>query len=288
MTTKPAATDSVRRAISDDGSFRVITLNTTQTAQALLRAQQPPEQVRPLMAELATASVMIRETMAPNERVQITLKEDTGITLVAESFPEGMVRGLMSAPEGADSLWLGPYTRMTVSRVLFSRDLHQGVVETSAEGGLSASLSNYFLQSEQIPTILSIITRFDAAGELVRAGGFLIQLLPEATHEALEPMVARMEQWDDFEDTFEQIQGDPEQLMDLVLEGVAHHPLNTSAVAWGCLCDEQRLIAAMTTLGEQELRQIVATGEILEVECDYCRKVYHLGAQHLRPLLYKS
>lgn len=280
--------DTVRRAITDDGAFRVITLNTTQTAREILRRQKPPEQVNPIFADLVTAAVMIRETMAPDQRVQAMLREDTGITLVVETFPDGMTRALMAAPETADSLMLGPYTHFSVSRVLFTKDLHQGVVETSEEGGLGASLSGYFLQSEQIPTMLALASKFDQSGELELSGGFLVQLLPEATTEVLAPMVERMEQWGDFEELFAKLGGDPEQLMAHVLEGFAHHHLSTSSVAWGCQCNEQRLIAAMTTLGEDELKQIINAGEVLEVECDYCRQVYHLGPQQLKPLLYKT
>lgn len=283
-----SASDSVRRAITDDGSFRVITLNTTQTAREILARHHPPEQVNPLLAELVTAAVMIRETMSPDQRVQLMLKEETGITLVVETFPDGMTRALMSAPEGADSLWLGPDTRLSVSRVLFSKDLHQGVVETNAEGGLSASLSGYFLQSEQVPTILALASRFDDQGELVLSGGFLVQLLPEATLDALAPLVAKMEQWENFTEIFAGFGGDTQTLMEEVLADFKHHHLSTSDVFWGCQCDEQRLIAAMTTLGEDELRKVISSGEVLEVECDYCRRVYHLGAQQLKPLLYKT
>lgn len=283
-----SASDSVRRAITDDGSFRVITLNTTQTAREILARHKPPEEVNPLMVELVTAAVMIRETMSPDQRVQVMLKEETGITLVVETFPDGMTRALMSAPEGADSLWLGPDTRLSVSRVLFTKDLHQGVVETSKEGGLSASISGYFLQSEQIPTILALASRFDEDGELLLSGGFLVQLLPEATTDVLAPLVAKMEQWEDFTESFVSLGGDTEALMEEVLSDFKHHHLSTSEVFWGCQCDEQRLIAAMTTLGEEELRQIISSGEVLDVECDYCRRVYSLGSQQLRPLLYKT
>ena len=91
--------DRVLRAMTNDGAFRVITLRTTDTVQAAIEAQRVRGPLGRPFAELLTASVLVRETMSPGLRVQLILQGGQGGSIVADSRPEGLTRGLVQAPD---------------------------------------------------------------------------------------------------------------------------------------------------------------------------------------------
>ena len=72
------STDSVLRAITDDGAFRVIVARTTDTVQNVLKAQGAQGPTARHLGDLVTGAVLFRETMAPNLRVQGILKGSGG------------------------------------------------------------------------------------------------------------------------------------------------------------------------------------------------------------------
>src|SRR5262245_62662169 len=74
--------------MTDDSAFRVMAVNTTQTVTDALERQTPSGITRKAFGDLITGAVLVRETMAPNQRVQAILKrrQHTG-SLVADTHP---------------------------------------------------------------------------------------------------------------------------------------------------------------------------------------------------------
>ena len=66
--------DTVVRAMTDDGAFRIVAARTTDTARAVIAAQELSGSIAHDMADLVTAAVLYRETMAPSLRVQCIVR----------------------------------------------------------------------------------------------------------------------------------------------------------------------------------------------------------------------
>ena len=62
--------DSVLRVMTDDGAFRVITASTTRTVRGAAEAQGVRGGTARTFGDLITGSILFRETMAPELRVQ--------------------------------------------------------------------------------------------------------------------------------------------------------------------------------------------------------------------------
>jgi molecular chaperone Hsp33 len=97
-------TDSVLRAMTDDGAFRVITARTTDTVRGVLQVQSATGGTARTFGDLITSAILFRETMAPELRVQGVLRGSRGTgSLVADSHPSGKTRGLYSSRPGPSS-----------------------------------------------------------------------------------------------------------------------------------------------------------------------------------------
>src|SRR6185503_8406827 len=144
--------DSVLRAITDDGAFRVIVVRTTDTVQHVLSAQGAQGATGRHLGDLVTGSVLFRETMAPNLRVQGILKGAGGSgSLVADSHPSGKTRGLVQLAGNATEIAIGPGAIMQMMRTLPDGKINQGFVEMpDGNASISRALMEYMQTSEQV------------------------------------------------------------------------------------------------------------------------------------------
>src|SRR5262245_66609462 len=118
--------DRALRAMTDDGAFRAIVVRTTDTVDQLLRAQKAEGAAAERLGELATGAVLVRETMAPDYRLQALLRSgDKKRRLVADSHPDGGTRGLLSGGSERQDFDMagGP---LEIGRRLFRRDPPSG------------------------------------------------------------------------------------------------------------------------------------------------------------------
>lgn len=133
--------DSVVRAITEDGAFRVIVALTTATVRGAVLTQGARGATARVFGELVTGAVLIREAMAPKLRVQAILRSAGGEgTLVADAHPDGTSRGLVNFGAGGApvEVRMGRGALLQVMRSLPNGALHQGVVAVPEGGGISA------------------------------------------------------------------------------------------------------------------------------------------------------
>ncbi len=48
------------------------------------------------------------------------------------------------------------------------------------------------------------------------------------------------------------------------------------------------MVEALATLGRGDLEHLLSSGEVLEIECEYCKTEYRIPSARLRGLLDKS
>ena len=280
--------DTVLRAITDDGAFRVITARTTQTVRGAIEAQGVTGQTARHFGDLLTGSILFRETMAPNLRVQGIIKGSNGSgSLIADSHPSGQTRGLVQLKGGAREIDLGQGAVLQLMRTLGSGRINQGVVEVPKDGGISHSFMSYMQTSEQVISMLAVGTLFD--GDRVHsAGGYIVQLLPEVGRGPLMVMTERLR---DFESIDRQL-GDsaftPSWLLDELLYGMPFTRLEESSVRFECWCDELRVVSALASLSRDDLEHLLSSNEVLEIACEYCKRDFRIAPARLRGLLEQS
>ena len=277
----------VLRAITDDGAFRVIAADTTATVRGALAAQkvQGAELVR-TFADLLTGAVLVRESMAPDNRLQAILQGDNPrARMVADTHPSGATRGLVQLPANTRSMPLGERGVLQIGRTLYNGQLHQGVVQVpSSTPTMSAAFMAYMQESEQVVTVIAVGAHL-SAGEVVAAGGYMVQLLPEATEGPLMVMTERLKDFEDIVPLLARGAAAPEALLAETLYGMPYTKVGDRTVRFGCQCSPDRLAGSLASLPRADIESLMAEGKTLEIECDYCRKNYEFTIDQLRGLL---
>lgn len=279
--------DTVLRAITEDGAFRVIATDTTATVRGALAAQRAasPEIAR-TFAELLTGAVLVRESMAPDNRLQMVLQgDDPRMRMVADTHPDGSTRGLIQLPEGAKVMPIGDKGLLQVARTLHNGSLHQGVVQVPAtKPTLSGALMAYMQDSEQIVTVIAVGVHI-GGGEVVAAGGYMVQLLPEVEEGPLMVMTERLKDFEDIVPLLARGDASPEKLLAETLYGMPYEKVGDRTVRFGCNCSPERLAGSLASLPRADIQSLIDGGKTLEIECDYCRRPYQFTMEQLKQLL---
>ena len=280
--------DTVLRAITDDGAFRVITARTTQTVRGAVEAQGVAGVTARHFGDLLTGSILFRETMAPNLRVQGIIKGSNGSgSVIADSHPSGQTRGLIQLKGKAKEIELGNGAVLQLMRSLPNGRINQGIVEVPKDGGISHSFMAYLQTSEQVVSMIAVGTLFDG-DRVVSAGGYMVQLLPEAARGPLMVMTERLREFESIDPQLGDSAFTPSWLLDELLYGMPFTRLEESPVRFECWCDEVRVVSALASLSRGDLEHLLSTNDVLEIACEYCKRDFRIAPARLRGLLEQS
>ena len=278
--------DNVLRALTDDGAFRVIAADTTATVRGAIAAQKPEgAELTRAFADLLTGAVLVREAMAPDYRLQAILAgNDRKSRIVADTHPDGSTRGLIQLVGEAKTL---PYDAgvLQVARTLHNGSLHQGVVEVPKDNkSISGALMAYMQASEQVATVIAVGCYF-AGAEVVAAGGYMVQLLPEVEEGPLMLMTERLRDFEDIVPLLARGAAAPSVLLAETLYGMPYTEVDNRPVSFGCYCSPDRLMGSLASLPRADIQSLLDGGKTLDIECDYCRKNYKFTTEQLKSLL---
>ncbi len=283
--------DKVIRAMTNDGAFRVISTLTTETVRGAIASQGAKGAVAKRFGELVTGAILIREAMSPSLRVQGILKGASGKgSLVADAHPDGTTRGLVgfSGTTGEDMSGKGALLKMM--RTLPNGALHQGIVEVSFEapdGGISGALMAYMQHSEQIVSTIAVSTLMEG-DEVIAAGGYIVELLPEVERGPLMIMTQRLEDFPKLDDLLRRGELSPNALIEDLLYGMPYTLLAESELRYACHCSELRVLSSLATLPRSDIEDLLRDNKVLEITCDYCRKEYGITPSQLQALLMEN
>ncbi len=279
--------DSVTRAMTDDGAFRVVAARLTETANRALELQSAWGTNGRYRGELLTGAVLVRETMAPKHRVQgLFHTRDRRGQLVADAHPDGGTRGLLTRQSGPPDLSLEGGT-LEMMRTLYSGEVHRGVVRIPDGGGLSQALMAYMAESEQVASMIAVGCVLDGE-RVVAAGGYIVQLLPEVGRGPLAIMTERLRDFEQIEGLLTQIDAEPEPLVDELLYGMPFTRLEQSPLRFECRCNTVRVMSALASIGRRELLELLRDERPIEMECDYCGQQFAVSPAELQGLLEQS
>ncbi|CAN5623675.1 Hsp33 family molecular chaperone HslO [soil metagenome] len=277
--------DHALRAITEDGAFRVVCIETTDTARAIVAAQKAQGSRAKLLAEMATGAVLVRQTMAPDLRVQAILQgQDPKTRIVTDAFPDGSARGLVQAQPGAE-VELGDRAVLQMMRTLHNGEIQQGFVQADSGSGLSGALMEYMQASEQVVSFIAVSAVMEGEDHVASAGGYIVQLLPEVGDGPLMIMTERLKDFPPLDDLLKRGHASPRELMSELLYAMPFAEVGSEQVRFACICSDDRLMTSLASLPKSDIRELLEGGEVLEIDCDYCGRHYRFAPEKLRGLL---
>ena len=282
------------RIMTTDGFVMASAITGTDI---VARAQEihhtSPTATAALGRSLLACSMMGNQLKGADNSLTLQIRGDGplgGITCVSDS--EGNVRGYVNNP-AADvprkqegKLDVGGAVgsgSLTVIKDLGLKDPYVGSIAL-VSGEIAEDVTAYFAESEQIPNAcaLGVLVRKDS-GEVITAGGYLIQLLPGAGEDVIEKVERGIRKVGYVTGRL----SEGESALDLVREVLGEFEievLETCPVEYRCYCSRERMAAALVSLGRKQLTELAEDPKGIELTCQFCDEVYKFSREDLEQI----
>jgi hypothetical protein len=80
----------------------------------------------------------------------------------------------------------------------------------------------------------------------------------------------------------------PEDMLKKVLDGMDVEFTDTLPVEFNCNCTKERVEKALVSVGEKDLKDMIADGKPIEVNCHFCNKNYSFTIAELQEMLKRA
>ncbi len=259
------------------------------TLDTILTAHAYPPPIEALLAEALTLAALIGSTLK-DAGGQLTLQAQTDngiVKLLVCDYKGGELRGYVQYD--ADRLAAGPedpslfalfgtgYLAITFDQAA-TKERYQGIVPLDGDT-LADAAQSYFVQSEQIPTLLKLGIRRQPDGRHV-AGGLFLQHLPEG-EDGRERLHVRLDhpEWEHVAILGQTMGAD--ELADpvLTLETLVWRLFNEEdevrllaqvGMSRGCRCSPEYIAQVLGQFPQDEQREMADENGMIVVDCQFC------------------
>lgn len=279
--------DYTARAMGAKGKIRAVACVTTRLANDISFLQGASPAVSLALGRAVSGVALLGSTLKQGQRLAIKLEGNGPMRrLIAEADWDGALRASVAAPEAmAESIpeLLGRAGFLTVTKDLGLKEPYSGTV-LLATSEIGDDLAYYLTDSEQIPSAVGVAACLHENGQLAVSGGFMIQSLPPSDEAAVERIMATIAGLPSLTTMLKQGTA-PQELLELLLAGVDHHPLESTNLFFRCGCSRQKVERALLTLGTDELERMIAEQEQAVVSCEFCKQQYQVTRNELEQLI---
>ena len=287
--------DYIIRAITKDGFVKAMAIRSTKLVERARTIHKTTPTATAALGRLLTACSMMGN-LQKVENGALTLQVKGGGplgTLLATSDAEGNVRGYVHNPsitlleKYAGKLDVGAAVgtdgTLTVIRDLQMKEPYIGSVAL-VSGEIADDVTAYFAQSEQTPTACALGVLINTDQSVRVAGGYLIQLLPGAPDDVIMKIETGIACAGAVTPMLE-AGLTPEEILRKVLCEFELEFFEEEPVEYRCYCSRDRVSATLITIGKKDLQEIVDDGKPINIECQFCDKVYTFTPEDVKALL---
>ncbi len=182
---------------------------------------------------------------------------------------------------------VGKNGTLTVIKDLDMREPYVGTVPLSS-GEIAEDVTAYFAVSEQVPTACALGVLVDTDQSVLRAGGYLIQLLPGASDEVIDRVEQGVQALGEVTKALREDGMDAEGLLRRALSGFDLETLERHEIEYKCYCSRERVAQALVSMGRGEMESLIAEQGGAELTCQFCDAVYRFSKEELEELLRRA
>ena len=286
--------DYVLRATAANGTIRAFAVKSTEIAEKSREIHGTLPVVTAAMGRLLSAGAMMGSMMkGDNDKLTLIVRGDGPIgqmTVTVDSH--GNVKGFPANPyvdiprKYAGKLDVGAAVGkgiLSVSMDIGLREPYNGRVELQT-GEIGDDIAYYYTVSEQTPSAVGLGVMVDTDTTVRHSGGFIIQLMPDASDETIETLEEKLESAEHVTSMMDRGMS-PEDILKYYLGDLNPVIADKEPVRFHCDCSKERVAGALATISTQDLKDIINDGEEIEVKCYFCNSAYKFDLSELEEIM---
>jgi len=272
--------DSMQRFTFDETDVRGELVGLHKSLNSVLSKHTYPDAVKVELGKLMAASALMSASLKYEGRLCLQVRLAGDVTLIqAETTNTGELRAIArydeSKSEEIDTVELkGGQLVITLEPAVGKP--YQGIVPLNSNQ-LNEAFEHYFQQSEQLGS------RFWLECNGTLASGFMLQQLP--TSEGSDE-----DAWDRLSHLASTLKD--EELLSLTNETILHRLYHEEkvrlyeeeALSFACTCSKERISNAISSLGYDELMDVIAEQGKVSVDCQFCLQHYSFNSEQVGDL----
>ncbi len=275
--------DKLDRFLFEDRNVRGELVKLRDSYKAILDSYKYPPIIQDLLGELMAAACLLTATLKFKGEVSLQIQSEGLVKyVVINGTHDQKLRGVarwneqFKLPSTFSALFSKGFLAITLAPEEGER--YQGIVALDKET-LAECLEDYFLQSEQLLTKVSLKTQRNDDG--VSAGGMLLQVIPETSETSQAHENSDFDHLGYLMDTLKD-----DELFSLPTEQILHRLFHDEkvrlfepqAVEFSCDCSKQRSATALQNVSKADLLEIVAEEGAVVMNCQFCHQEYRFDA----------
>lgn len=286
--------DYIIRATAGNGSIRAFAATTKNLVQKAREVHHTSPVASAALGRMLTASAMMG-SMMKGDKDLVTLQIRglgplKGIVVSADA--KCRVKGYVFNPDvDIPCKYPGKLDvsgaigdgYMSVIKDIGMKEPYAGRIQL-VSGEIAEDLTYYFVQSEQTPSSVGLGVLVDTDTSIRQAGGFIIQLLPDATEEMISKLEERLNTIPYVTDLLD-MGKTPEDILEMILGDMDLKIMDKVPTEFTCNCSRERVEKALISIGKEELEKIIKEDKKANLHCHFCGKEYAFTEEELNILL---
>lgn len=269
--------------MTSDGSARILCADTTAIVQKAFEVHKTAKTMTAALGRsLTVTSLMGALLKDKTDTLSLQIKGDGPAgTILCVSNYRGDVRGYAENPDAElppnDHGKLDVGGAVGQGTLCIIRDFGTGEpyvgISQLVSGEIAEDISEYFVTSEQTPTVCALGVRANTNNSCKAAGGFLLQLLPGADDAIIPTLEKNIAALGSVSKLIE-VGRTPEEIIAMVLEGIEYDLFDSYEIEYQCTCNRDKYLRALISLNQADMDELAESGEPVETECRFCHTKY--------------
>ncbi|MDY0210359.1 MAG: Hsp33 family molecular chaperone HslO [Acholeplasma sp.] len=246
------------------------------------------------LGRFLTASAMMGLMYKNEETITLRIEGDGPIGyMITEANSQGEVRGDIKQPEVYLTYNSGEKAgKLAVGKAVGNGFLHvtkdlklKNMFTSSTQlqtGEIGDDFTYYFTSSEQTPSAVGLGVLVDVDQTIKQAGGFIIQLMPNATEATIVQIEKVLSNIKAITDLYESGLT-PEDILDL-LSNHTHSILRNQSIKYHCPCSKDKFKVSLSKVDKATIDSMIEEDKGAEIVCHFCHKKYHFDVTELEAI----
>jgi len=282
--------DKILSAMAYDKKVRIYATVSTDTVNKAILNHNLNLMSAMALGRLLTVTAMM-SYMSKSESIAVQISSEAPMKgLLAISDSKGKVKGYVVNNDyttyGENITSLGQLLmpgKLMISRDFGLKEPYTGITPL-VTGEIAEDIAKYYMDSEQTPTACALGTYFDDKGNLMAAGGYIIQVLPGTEEVILNELEQRVSLTTNISKLIYDLRT-PENLLNFLFSDRKLEITKEESIAFECSCSKDKILEKLLTIDKEQLNEVASQQSAIEAVCPYCNAHYHYDSKDILKII---